>query len=292
MVPSFPAMNSNRWTPTRVLAGLVALLVLGYLGATAWLVTHETQLVFANGQPLGDRRPAQPFEQVEDRADGSGAPIARAWLMPNAVSPETRPWLIFLHGNDATIGSRLNIVHYEQLRALGLNVIAPEYRGYAGLGGTPTEAGVAEDARRWYEYLRRTRHVDPQRIVIYGWSLGSAVAVDLASRVTEGAVVLEGAPTSIVAIGQERYPFFPIRLIIRNPFESILRVGAIAAPKLFLHSPEDAIVPIGEGRRLFDAAGSPKQFVEVSGGHIYASERDPRFFPAIGVFLRVQHLLP
>ena len=116
--------------------------------------------------------------------------------------------------------------------------------------------------------------------------------MDLASRVQEGAVVLEGAPASIVAIGQQQYPYFPIRLLIRNPFESINKIDRIGSPVLFLHSREDAVVPFGEGRRLFDAAPQPKQFVEVSGGHVYACERDPQFFPAIRRFLEAQHLLP
>ena len=85
---------------------------------------------------------------------------------------------------------------------------------------------------------------------------------------------------------------FPVRLIIRNPFESIARVGAIRAPMLFLHSPEDTVIPIAEGRKLFDAAAPPKQFVEVAGGHVYASEKDPAFFPAVQTFLRGQRLLP
>jgi dipeptidyl aminopeptidase/acylaminoacyl peptidase len=118
---------------------------------------------------------------------------------------DARPWVLYLHGNDANIATRLNILHYEQLAKLGLNVMAPEYRGFAGLQGVPTEQGLARDARAAYDYLRRTLHADPRRIVIYGWSLGSAVAVDLASQVDEAAVILEGAPASIVAIGQQRY---------------------------------------------------------------------------------------
>ena len=99
-----------------------------------------------------------------------------------------------------------------------------------------------------------TLHAEPRRIVVYGWSLGSAVAVDLVSRVDEAAVILEGAPASLVAIGARRYPYFPIRLLIRNPFESILKIGRIGSPVLFLHSPEDAVIPFEEGRKLFDAA--------------------------------------
>jgi uncharacterized protein len=280
MVPSFPAMKSTRMTLGRALGALLALLVVAYLGAIVWLIANETRLVFRAVPDLGDRRPAFPYEQVES---------PRAWVMP---SPGAGTWVIFLHGNDANIASRLNIVHYERLHALGLNVLAPEYRGFGGVAGVPSESGLAEDARRAYDFLRRAKHVDPRQIVIYGWSLGSAVAVNLASHVDEGAVVLEGAPASIVAIGQQQYPMFPIRLIIRNPFESIRMVDRIHAPMLFLHSPEDVVVPIGEGRRLFNAATAPKQFVEVSGGHVYASEKDPRFFANVQSFLRAQRLLP
>ncbi len=189
-------------------------------------------------------------------------------------------------------GFRLNILHCERLRALGLNVLAAEYRGFGGMEGVPTEAGLDADARSAYAYLRQSLHADPRRIIIYGWSLGSAVAVDLASHVDKAAVILEGAPASLVAIGARRYPYFPIRLLIRNPFESILKIDKIGGPVLFLHSPEDAVIPFEEGRKLYSAAPFPKQFVEVTGGHVYAVEKDPRFFPTIRAFLQAQRLLP
>jgi uncharacterized protein len=279
MVPSFVAMK-------RLVAGLAIVAATAYAGAMIWLVTQETALIFENDRAFGDLRPALPYEQIDEMPHG------RAWLMPSTAAAPSASWVIFLHGNSATIASRTNIHHYERLRALGLNVMAPEYRGYGGVSGVPTEAGLAEDARRAYDTLRRQKQVDPRRIVIYGWSLGSAVAVSLASQVDEAAVVLEGAPASIVDIGAQRYPFFPIRLLIRNPFESIARISRVGSPLLFLHSPEDTIIPIAEGRRLFDAAAPPKEFVEVTGGHIYASERDPRFFGAVGTFLRTHRLLP
>lgn len=281
MVPSFATMNAPRITLPRALAAVLLLLVVAYAGAMIWLVTNETRLVFEPGATLGDRRPAEPLQ-----VDGN------TWLMRTATSSETHPWVVFLHGNASTIASRMNILHYERLRELGLNVIVREYRGYGGVPGVPTESGMFEDAISAYVYLRQHEHVDPQRIVIYGWSLGSAVAVTLAASVEESAVILEGAPASVVEIGQQRYPLFPIRLLIRNPFESIRRIERIGSPVLFLHSPEDTVIPIAEGRRLFEAAPPPKQFVEVSGGHVYASEKDPRFFPAIQSFLRSQRLLP
>ena len=288
MVPSFTAMKTLR----RALILMGALVLVAYGGGMVWLYTQETRLLFRANTDLGDRRPSQPYEQVDRGPVEGGSPYARAWVMPAPAPSDGRPWVLYLHGNDSNIASRLNIFHAERLRALGLNVIAAEYRGFGGLDGVPTETGVGEDARRWYDYLKDERHVDPRRIVIYGWSLGSAIAVTLASQVDEGAVILEGAPASIVAIGQQRYPYFPIRLIIRNPFESITRIDRIGSPVLFLHSPEDRVIPFEEGRKLFAAAPSPKQFVEVSGGHVYASEQDPRFFPAVRAFLQAQHLLP
>ncbi|HTM25220.1 MAG TPA: alpha/beta hydrolase [Vicinamibacterales bacterium] len=273
----------------RTLFLLIVLALVGYGTGAVWLVAHETALLFAAGRPLGDLRPAAPFEAVA--SPGAAGPRRLLWLMPASAGADTRPWILFLHGNGATIASRLNILHYERLRAIGANVAAPEYRGFGGVEGTPSEPGVDEDARAAYDYLRGPLHVRPDRIVIYGWSLGSAVAVDLASQVEEAAVILEGAPSSVVAVGQQRYPIFPIRLLIRNPFESILKIGRVRSPKLFLHSPEDTIIPIGEGRRLYDAAPGPKEWVEVAGGHIYASEKDPAFFQYVRRFLIEQRVL-
>jgi uncharacterized protein len=277
---------SRSWR--RAVLLLVALVVIAYGGAIAWLVTQETRIVFRAGRQLGQARPTIPYEQIEvPRSDGARQ-IAWSMTQPRR---EQAPWLLFLHGNAATIASKVNIARYSELFRFGLNILAPEYRGYAGLPGTPSEAGLYDDARAAYDYLRQRRRVAPDRIIIYGWSLGSAVAVDLASNVESAAVILEGAPASLVAIGEREYPFFPIRWLMRNPFESILKIGRIRAPMLFIHSPEDAVIPIDEGRRLFDAAVAPKAFVEVRGGHIYANDVDPVvFYGAIRSFLE-QHAL-
>jgi fermentation-respiration switch protein FrsA (DUF1100 family) len=111
--------------------------------------------------------------------------------------------------------------------------------------------------------------------------------------VGEGAVVLEGAPASLVAIGQREYPYVPVRLVMKNPFDAIDKIDRIHAPILFLHSPDDTVIPISEARRLFDAAHEPKTFVEVKGGHIYSSDTDPEvFYRAIRDFLRRGHFVP
>jgi fermentation-respiration switch protein FrsA (DUF1100 family) len=254
-------------------------------------MTQETRLVFANGRPLAAGRPSPPFEQSSIvRADRQPQ---FAWVMRHPTAADSAPWLLFLHGNAATVASRVNIVRYEALRALGLNVVAVEYRGFGGLAGVPTEASVTEDARQGYRFVREQLRVPEERLVIYGWSLGSAIAVNLASEVPAKAVILEGAPASLVAIGARRYPWFPIRTVMRNPFESISKVRKISAPLLFLHSPDDEIIPIEEGRRLYDAAREPKTFVEVRGGHVNPADADPeRMFGAVRDFLRRINLLP
>jgi len=268
----------------RALFVLVVLAAVLYVGAIVWLVANETRLVFVADQPLGQLRPSAPFEEIA--VPGPSGLRQLIWVMRSPSEPATRPWLFFLHGNASTVASRLNILHYERLRRLGFNVVAPEYRGYGGMEGVPTEAGVESDARAAFETFRERFHLDPRRVVIYGWSLGSAVAVDLAGHVQPAAVILEGAPASIVAIGQQRYPIFPVRLIMRNPFESILKIHSVTSPKLFLHSHDDEIVPIEEGRRLFDAAPPPKKWVELTaGGHVHAVEQDRAFFAHVESFL-------
>lgn len=273
-----------RISARRLALPAIALVALAYLGAAVWLTTQETRLVFEAGRPLGAARPPHPYEEVPvSRADGLRQ---IAWVLRHHGDQPTRGWALFLHGNAATIASRVNIVRYEQLRRLGLHVFAPEYRGFGGLDGVPTEQGVYADARAAYEHLRSTLGADPSKLVIYGWSLGGAVAVDLAAQVPHAALVLEGAPASLVDIGQARYPLFPVRLLMQNPFDAIVRARRLQSPILFLHSPEDTIVPLDQGRRLFEAVTAPKRFVEVRGGHIRAAEVDePVFLRAIDALL-------
>lgn len=280
-----------RWQPRplRVILALLVLAALGYGAAVLYLVSQETRLVFQAGRTLSATRPDFQFDQIDlPRADGARQ---FAWIMPAPGASPDSPWVLFLHGNAATIAAKVNIAHYRELRKLGLNVMAPEYRGFGGLEGIPTEAALSADAHAAYDYLRTVRKVPASRLVIYGWSLGSAVAVTLASEVDAAGLILEGAPASLIDIGQQQYPFFPIRLLMRNPFESIERIDRVRAPILFLHSPEDAVIPIAEGRRLYEAARGEKTFVEVRGGHVNATTLDTdHFYGAIRTFLAGHHL--
>jgi fermentation-respiration switch protein FrsA (DUF1100 family) len=285
--PTAPPRPPRRFV-LRIGVGLALLVLAAYAAAVVHLMMSETELIFRTAAARADTQPPFPYSRIDlPRTDGA---TQFGWRISAPAPSDT--WVLFLHGNASTVASRMNVRHCARLRELGLNVFAPEYRGYNGLIGVPTEASVAADARAAYDYLRTVERVPADRLVIFGWSLGAAIAVDLASRVEARAVVLEGAPDSIVEIGQERYPLFPVRMIIRNPFNVIQRVGGIRAPLLFLHSPDDTVIPVKNGRRLFDAAPPPKTFVEVRGGHIEASEIDRDvFYGAIAKFLTLSTTL-
>jgi uncharacterized protein len=262
---------------------------IGYAAGVLWVMRQETRFVFQAVQILGDERPPFPYEQVDlPRPDGARQ---FAWVMRHD-DPANTTWVLYLHGNPSTIASHVNISHYPLLREIGLNVLAPEYRGFGGLDGTLTEAALLTDAMAAYHYLRNQLRAAPSHIVAYGWSLGSAVAVDLGAELQPAAMILEGAPASIADINSQRYPLFFVRSLTRNPFHSIGKIDRIAYPMLFFHSPADEAIPLSEGRRLFDAARGDKTFVEVRGGHITAVDLDAELFTnAIRDFLARHELV-
>ena len=163
--------------------------------------------------------------------------------MPAARTP-TGLWLLICHGNAGNLSEFDRPVHYAGLRGLGLSLLAFDYRGYGESGGSPGEQGLYRDADAAYRYLREERGVPADRIVLFGHSLGSAVAIDLASRVPAAGLIVEGALTSAVDRGRELYPYIPVGWIARSRFRSIDKLPAVSAPKLFLHATRDEVIPI------------------------------------------------
>ena len=121
------SQSSRRVGIVRVAVALAALIIIGYLAVIGYLVSNETSIVFHADVAAGSRQPAAPFEQITSRRDDGSTQLT--WIMRRTAGADQAPWVVFLHGNGATVSSRLNILHYERLRALGVNVIAPEYRG-------------------------------------------------------------------------------------------------------------------------------------------------------------------
>jgi uncharacterized protein len=218
-------------------------------------------------------------------AAGDGVQIT-AWAIPAGGPDPTDFWLLICHGNQGNIGTGRRPAFYAAARDAGLSLLAFDYRGYGASTGAPDEPGLYEDAKASYAHLTRAMGVPPDRIVIFGHSLGTGVAIELATRAPAAGLILEAPYTSIVEIGQARYPFIPVSLIASQRFPSIDRIGHVTMPVLFLHSPEDDVIPHAHGRRLHDATVAPKRFVDVRGGHDDAYRVDAEvYFGAIREFL-------
>jgi len=223
-----------------------------------------------------------PIERVQFPTD-DGITLA-AWAIRSADPAGF--WLLICHGNAGNLSEFDRPVHYAGLSRLGLNLLAFDYRGYGESGGTPGETGLYRDAQAAYRYLREKQGVAPDRIIVFGHSLGSAVAVDLVSRVPAAGLIVEGAFTSAVDRGQEIYPYIPVRWIAGTRFNSLEKIPEIRIPKLFLHAASDDVIPLAHGRRLYQAAPPPKTFVELQGGHGDAFDVDSaRYFGSIARFL-------
>ena len=176
-----------------------------------------------------------------------------AWYLPPGTG---RPVLVYFHGNGGHIGYRT-----ERLRRLareGYGVLLVEYRGYAGNPGTPSETGLYADGAAALDFIA-AMGISPDLIVLWGESLGSGIAVELATRRTVAAVILEAPFTSVAAAAQHHYRLIPAALLVRDRFDSLSRVGRLGAPLLILHGERDRIVPVGHGRALLEAAAPPKE---------------------------------
>jgi len=147
----------------------------------------------------------------------------------------------------------------------GLNVLLFDYRGYGENAGTPTQKGLEADARAARAYVLTRADVDPDRIVYFGESLGTAVATILAAEHAPAALILRSPFTSMADVGQFHYPILPVRLLLRDRFSSIEAIGRVRAPVLVIAGDRDRIVPLEYSRRLYDSAPDPKQLVVIPG---------------------------
>ena len=180
-----------------------------------------------------------------------------------ALEPvETKQTLLFLHGNAGNISHRYEII--EDFVKLPVNVLIIDYRGYGKSEGSPSEEGLYADAQAAWDYLTTVRGTPASQIVIFGESLGGAVAIDLATKTQACGLVVQSSFTSIADMVAELMPFVP-RFVLRTKMDSLSKIGRVSCPKLFIHSQADEIIPYKLGRRLFDAAHAPKQFYEVKG---------------------------
>lgn len=180
-------------------------------------------------------------------------------------APRARGTLLFFHGNAGNISHRLDSI--QLFSELGLDVLIIDYRGYGRSDGTPSERGTYRDALAAWNWLTHERKVPPERILLFGRSLGAAVAVDLALKVRSAGLIVESAFTSVPDLAGEIYPFLPVRQMSRYQYDSLSKIGRIAQPLLLVHSRDDELIGFRHGQRLFEAASQPKEFVQIRGGH-------------------------
>ena len=174
-----------------------------------------------------------------------------------------QPTLLYFHGNAGNLASRAGRVG--EYLAKGRGMLMLSYRGYGGSGGKPTETRNVADARLAYKWLLE-QGVQPAHIILYGESLGSGVAVQLATHERVGGVILDAPYTSIADVGARIYPFLPVQSLILDRYDSLSRIERIGAPMLIVHGARDDLIPIEMGQALFNRAKEPKRFAAIAGG--------------------------
>lgn len=184
------------------------------------------------------------------------------WYLPH---PTPRATLLFLHGNGGNISHRLDKLQI--LHQLGLAVFIFDYRGYGRSEGKPSEHGTYLDAEAAWQHLIRDRGIPGRDIILYGESLGGAIAARLADRLEPGALVVESAFTSLTAMARHYYPYLPAGLLAPIKYPTLEYIQGVGCPLLVIHSREDGLVPYEHARRLYEAAGVSKAFLELSGDH-------------------------
>jgi len=230
----------------------------------AILFVFQRNLLFAQPRNLAEPA-AYGLKDVEARqiagADGTKVTVWHWQARPGA------PTLVFFPGNGETIGDRTDFL--ARLADRGFGVMALSYRGYGNSEGSPSEQGFYTDARAALLDLRDRGGTDMKKMVLFGESLGTGVATQMATEFPVAALVLKSPYTSITDIASSRAPWAPIGLMIRDPFESGAKIGRIGKPLLVLHGENDDTVPVRFGRALFAAAAEPKQAIWYPGvGHM------------------------
>lgn len=246
-------------TITKLLAGLVAIyaIVVAVAYAAQRRLMYFPNPVRVAPSTLGLLGVA---ERIIETPDGERLV---SWWSPPAPG---QPTLLYLHGNGGSLANRaIRLSRYQQA---GIGVVMLSWRSYSGSTGRPSEAANVADARLAYDRVRASG-VAPHDIVLYGESLGSGVAVRLATEVPVGGVVLDAPYTSVVELAERGYPMLPVRWLLKDRYETWRYIRRIKAPLLVLHGSLDAVIPVAMGRALYDAAPEPKELaIFALGNHV------------------------
>ncbi len=250
----------------RMLVWLIIIAGALFLGFAAFLYFAQGRMVFVPTRDLAIT-PTDANKQFSDVyvevADGERV---NGWYFePPTFDSANGPVVLFCHGNAGNISHRLETAMF--LLELDTPLLLFDYRGYGRSDGKPSEQGVYADAEACYNWLIEEKGYRPDQIVLFGRSLGGAVAVELATRVSCRGLIIESSFTSAPDMGRKMFPFFPVRSLLKFHFDSIDKIARVQCPVLVTHSPDDDLVPYEMGKQLYDAAEPPKRFVDLAGGH-------------------------
>lgn len=185
------------------------------------------------------------------------------WFIPSGKAYSDT--ILFCHGNAGNMGDRVEVI--KLLNDLDLNVFIFDYRGYGNSKGTPSENGTYLDAAAAYEKSLEMKGVHHDNIVLYGRSLGAAVAIDLALKNDAKGLIIDGAFSSTGDMAKDMYSFLPIKVSLWIRYDNMSKIGKVKMPKLIIHSADDEIVPFHHGKELFEEAADPKEFYRMRGEH-------------------------
>lgn len=250
-----------------VLKGFGIAIVLGYAGILAALYLMQRSIMYPVPQTARTAPAQAGFPQAEevilDTADGEKV---IAWHVPPRPG---KPVIVFFHGNGEVLAWREP--RFREVTADGTGLIALSFRGYAGSTGTPSEAGLIADGEATYAFA--AARYAPSRIVPWGYSLGSGVAVAVASRHPVGGLILEAPFTSTVDVAAAAFPWLPVRWLLRDSYHSDARIGAVRAPLLLMHGEKDRVISIRFGERLFALANEPKRMLRFADAdHVHSDD--------------------
>ena len=247
------------------LMSVVSAFAIGYAVLAVMLFFYQPNLLYFPDMP-GRQIQATPevigldYEQVT--LTTSDDELLDAWFIP---ADPARGTLLFCHGNAGNNSHRLDSIR--RYHELGLSVLIFDYRGYGRSTGKPTEQGTYRDADAAWQHLVAQRGIPPERIILFGRSLGASIAADLATRQPAAGVILESAFTSVPDIAAQLYPWLPVRWLSRYRYNTEKKLADIHSPVLIVHSRDDEIIPYSNGERLYAAANESKLFLELRGGH-------------------------
>lgn len=246
----------------RIVLGAAAALIVIYLGLILLVYLRQESMVYMPSREVRLTPRLIGLEYAEVRLRTKDGVALSAWYVP---AKSEQGVLLFCHGNAGNISHRLDSIRI--FNDLNLSVLIFDYRGYGESEGRPSEEGTYLDAEAAWDYLVHERKAPPERIVLFGRSLGGAVAAELATRRRAAALIVESSFTSVAGMAHELYPWLPVRRITRFRYATIDKIGKIACPKLIVHSPHDEVIPFSHGLALFEKAAPPKRMLRIAGSH-------------------------